>query len=157
MLTMHRGRNPDRNKDGNQFGIYATPDLPTAMVYTIGVKRTTLFQPKVLDISYSKECIHVIFGNCCWNRKVGYVYSVPADTFVRHNDFEYCSHQDVPIIERREIVPAQIHEMVKSGKLVLKEDSIPSSFLLQALYSLIDNFVHGIAAISHFFYVIRYK
>ena len=157
MLTMHRGRNLDKKSEGNQFGIYATPDLPTAMVYTMGVKRTALFRPKVLDISYSKECIHVLFRNCCWNRKTGYVYSVPADSFDRHNDFEYCSHQDVPIIERREIVPAQIDDLVASGKLVLTQDVPPSSLLLRKLYSVIDKVVHSVAVISHCFYVIRYK
>ena len=129
MLTMHRGRNPDKNSEGNQFGIYATPDLPTAKVYSMGTKRTTLFRPKVLDISYSKDCILVFFRNCCWDRKAGYVYIVSGDTFTRHNDFEYCSHQD----------------------------ALPSSHLLRTFYSIIDKLVHCVATVSHCFYVVRYK
>lgn len=157
MLTMHRGRNPDNNLDGNQFGIYATPDWATAVVYTMGARRTTLFRPKVLDIGYSTESIHVVFRNCCWDRKAGYVYTIPADSFCHHNDFEYCSHQNVPIIESQEIVPAEIDKMVESGKLVITQDTLPNSKLIRAFYSFIDKCIHGIAAISHCYYVIRYN
>lgn len=157
MLTMHRGRNPDNNLDGNQFGIYATPDWATAVVYTMGARRTTLFRPKVLDIGYSTESIRVVFRNCCWDRKAGYIYTISADSFSWHNDFEYCSHQNVPIIESQEIVPAEIDKMVESGKLVITQDNLPNSKLIRAFYSFIDKCIHGIAAISHCYYVIRYN
>lgn len=154
-LTRHRGRNPDGNEAGNLFGIYATSDYPTAMVYTLDARRTTWTKSKVLLIDYSYDCIRVCFNHCCWNRKIGYIYVVRADNFIKINDFEYVSLTETPILERREITPEMIDGMVESGKLVIIQDSLPDSKIVQTGLRIVDAFVSFCALCSNFFYGLK--
>lgn len=155
-ITRHRGRNQDSRKELNQFGVYATPDYATAMVYTLGAQRTTFFHPKVIDIKYSHDSILVDFQNCCWNKKTGFVYKVSSEAFTKINDFEYCANSDLEIIETSKVSLEQINDMIASDKIILNQDSLPKSFFVRFLLKLIDMGVRCLGDVSHFFNRIWY-
>lgn len=154
-ITRHRGRNQDSNNEGNQFGIYATPDYNTALVYSIGVKRTTFFRPKVCHINYSHDCIKADFQNCCWNHKLGFIYTISSTSFVYHNDFEYFSPNDVKILEIHTVTQEEINNMINTGKLILTEDHLPKSKISRFFLEIIDSSIRVFSIFINYIYSLK--
>lgn len=148
-LKAHRGRNPEGGEEANRFGIYATPDYYTAVIYSMNASRTTLTRPKRLFIEYSYDTIRVSFEHCRWTREDGYVYKIPASSFHMNNDFEYCSSEDVTIVEKEQISFSTIVNLINSGKIVLIEDNLPNSRVMRMLLRIEDSFVAFVAKVSH--------
>ena len=157
VLKAHRGRNPEGGQESNSFGIYATSDYPTAMVYSMDARRTTIMKPKLLQIEYSTETIVVQFENCVWTRKPGFVYKIPSETFVKNSDFEYLSLSDVNILEKIPISVSDIEGMISSGKLVIFEDKLPASPFLRFFLIIIDVLVKTVAKIGYLFSLVQNK
>lgn len=148
-LKAHRGRNPEGGEEANRFGIYATPNYYTAVIYSMNASRTTLTRPKRLFIEYSYDTIRVSFEHCRWTREDGYVYKIPASSFHMNNDFEYCSSEDVTIVEKERISFSTIVNLINSGKIVLIEDNLPNSRIMRMLLRIEDSFVAFVAKVSH--------
>ena len=148
-LKAHRGRNPDGGEEANRFGIYATPDYYTAVIYSMNARRTTLAKPKRLLIEYSYDTIRVRFDHCVWTRKDGYVYKVSADSFLMNNEFEYCSPVDVTILDKERVSVATIGSLIESGKIVISEDILPNSLVMRAILCIVDSFVSLVAKVGH--------
>jgi len=155
-ITRHRGRNQDCRKELNQYGVYATPDYATAMVYALGAQRTTFFRPKIIDIKYSYDSILVDFQNCCWNKKTGYVYKVNSEAFTKINDFEYCANSDLEIIETTKVSLEQINDLIDSGKIIFMQGTLPKSLFVRFLFRLIDGGLRCVRNAGHFFNKIWY-
>lgn len=156
-ITCHRGRNPDGRNEGNRFGIYATPDFPTAMVFSMDARRTSFFRPKVLYIDYLQDTIRVQFQNCFWKRNMGYVYTVPAAPFEKLNDVEYISSENVPILSRKTITPTEIEKTIADGKLIIVQDHRPNSALLRLGLSAVDTLIACSSTIRHFYNVLLHS
>lgn len=154
-ITLHKGHNQSKDKNLNLYGIYATPDFVTAVVYTMGVERTSLTKPKIVEISYSYEKIVVKMCNCRWNRKDGYVYVIDSVSFQKINEFEYVSTSNSDIKETIVIRTKDICELIDRGKIELQEDQKQYSQFTQYIYNGVDSIVSCVSSCINLYHRIH--
>ena len=151
-ILPHKGRNPLGGKEFNQFGIYATPHFLSALVYSLSIERARIFAKKRVLIAYAPNQVCVKMQGCYWSRHPGYVYVIPASTFIPLNDYEWVSYTEVPILQTLEINAEQIDDLIAQKRIIIECDREPKTMLYKFMLRMEDALIKKTSLLWHYYW-----